>query len=384
MQIPFLNLAQSYETIRDELEQAVLRAMRSGHYILGREVAEFERNFAGFIGAGHAVGVASGTDAIELALRALGIGPGDDVLTVANVSAPTICAILAAGARPVLIDIDPATWNINPERIHDYLTAAGTDRARVKVILPVHLYGRCAEMQHIMAMAREFQLRVVEDASQAHGAHCGLGKAGTIGDIGCFSLYPTKNLGALGDAGVAVSNSTELAEKLRRLRNYGERARYENAELGRNSRLDEIQAALLSVKLKYLDQWNQRRRAIAEQFNNALAGHGFAVPGESLENLAGHVYHLYVVRSVDRDLFRDQLQNAGIGTAVHYPRPIHHQACFQGLCHVPAPLECTEEACRQVVSLPLFPELTDEQVNVICKAVLNTKRSESWNRLNTE
>lgn len=383
MQVPFLNLALQYGTIQGELEEAALRAMRSGHYILGRELASFEQNFADYLGIAHAVGVASGTDAIELALRALGIGPGDDVLTVANVSAPTICAILAAGARPVLIDIDPATHNMNPNRIHDYLTDSDTELTRVKALLPVHLYGRCAEMRSIMAIAREFQLQVVEDASQAHGARCDLGLAGTIGNVGCFSLYPTKNLGALGDAGVAVTNSTKIGERLKRLRNYGERARYENQELGRNSRLDEMQAALLNVKLKYLDQWNQRRQAIGEKFNDLLAGLNFVVPGESLENLAGHVYHLYVVRSGFRDAFREQLQSSGIGTAVHYPTPIHHQHCFQGLCHVPASLEHTEEACRQVVSLPLFPELTDEQVDAICETVLNTKRSETWRRPNT-
>lgn len=383
MQIPFLNLALQYAIIQGELEEAALRAMRSGHYILGRELAEFEKNFAEYLGIEHAVGLASGTDAIELALRALGIGPGDDVLTVANVSAPTICAIIAAGARPVLIDIDPSTHNIDANRIREYLTDSRIDLARVKAILPVHLYGRCADMRSIMSIAHEFQLRVVEDASQAHGARCGLGLAGTIGDIGCFSLYPTKNLGALGDAGVAVTKSMKIGERLKRLRNYGERARYENNELGRNSRLDELQAALLDVKLKYLDQWNQRRDAIGQKFNNLLSDKGFAVPGESLENLAGHVYHLYVVRSEHREAFREQLQSRGVGTAVHYPRPIHHQPCFQGLCHVPTSLEHTEEACRQVVSLPLFPELTDGQVDAICEAVLNTKRSKSWRRRNT-
>ena len=374
LKVPFLDLALQYHSIQEELETAALRTLRSGRYIMGDEVVEFERRFAEYTGSRYAIGVASGTDAIQLALRALGIGPGDDVLTVANVSAPTVCAILATGARPVLIDIDPKTFNMDPNRLADYLNKS-SDRNQIKAIVPVHLYGRSADMKSIMEIANQFEIKVVEDASQAHGATTGESKAGTIGEIGCFSLYPTKNLGACGDAGVIVTNDPLVAEKLQMLRNYGERSRYDNSLIGFNSRLDEIQASLLNVKLKHLTRWTERRRQIACKYNQSLGKLGINAPGDSIENLAGHVYHLYVIQVANREQFQSDLMQLGVGTAVHYPKPIHHQLAFQGVCVTDGALGVTEQACRTVVSLPLYPEMTDEAVEMVCDSISQLVRS---------
>ena len=374
LKVPFLDLALQYHSIQEELETAALRTLRSGRYIMGNEVVEFERRFAEYTGPRYAIGVASGTDAIHLSLRALGVGPGDDVLTVANVSAPTVCAILATGARPVLIDIDPKTFNMDPNRLADYLNKS-SHRNQIKAIVPVHLYGRSAEMKSIMEIANQFEIKVVEDASQAHGATTGESKAGTIGEIGCFSLYPTKNLGACGDAGVIVTNDPLVAEKLQMLRNYGERSRYDNSLIGFNSRLDEIQASLLNVKLKHLTRWTERRRQIACKYNQSLGKLGINTPGDSIENLAGHVYHLYVIQVANRERFQSDLMQLGVGTAVHYPKPIHHQLAFQGVCVTDGALGVTEQACRTVVSLPLYPEMTDEAVEMVCDSISQLVRS---------
>ena len=374
LKVPFLDLALQYHSIQEELETAALRTLRSGRYIMGNEVVEFERRFAEYTGSRYAVGVASGTDAIHLSLRALGVGPGDDVLTVANVSAPTVCAILATGARPVLIDIDPRTFNMDPNRMADYLNKA-SDRNQIKAIVPVHLYGRSAEMKSIMEIANQFEIKVVEDASQAHGAKSGEDMAGTIGEFGCFSLYPTKNLGACGDAGVIVTNDPLVAEKLQMLRNYGEKLRYDNSLIGFNSRLDEIQASLLNVKLNHLTRWTERRRQIACKYNQSLGKLGIDTPGDSMENLAGHVYHLYVIQVANREQFQSDLMQLGVGTAVHYPKPIHHQVAFQGVCVTAGTLGVTEQACRTVVSLPLYPEMSDEAVEMVCDSISQLVRS---------
>ena len=374
LKVPFLDLALQYHSIQEELETAALRTLRSGRYIMGDEVVEFERRFAEYTGSRHAIGVASGTDAIQLALRALGIGSGDDVLSVANVSAPTVCAILATGAKPVLIDIDPKTFNMDPNRLADYLNKS-SHRNQIKAIVPVHLYGRSADLKSIMEIANQFEIKVVEDASQAHGATTGESKAGTIGEIGCFSLYPTKNLGACGDAGVIVTNDPLVAEKLQMLRNYGEKSRYDNSLIGFNSRLDEIQASLLNVKLKHLTRWTERRRQIACKYNQSLGKLGINAPGDSIENLAGHVYHLYVIQVANREQFQSDLMQLGVGTAVHYPKPIHHQLAFQGVCVTDGALGVTEQACRTVVSLPLYPEMTDEAVEMVCDSISQLVRS---------
>lgn len=373
MKLPFLDLRIQFETIREELEEAALRVLRSGQYVLGEELRRFETSFADFAEVPYAVGVASGTDAIRLALMALGVGPGDEVLTVANVSAPTVCAILSTGARPVLIDIDPFTYCMDPDRLAECLRTGAAPRA--KAIVPVHLYGRLAEMASIRALASEFGLRVAADAAQAHGAGKGMGFADRFGDIGCFSMYPTKNLGACGDAGVVVANDAITADRLRMLRNYGEHGRYDNREVGINSRLDEIQAALLGVKLKKLAAWNERRREIAACYDAAFAEDGLIVPEHEVANPEDHVYHLYVIAVENRDAFIEGLAQRGIGTAVHYRRPIHRQTAFVNRCGVPCDLVHTERACDSVVSLPLWPEMTDEQVAFVIENVISQART---------
>jgi dTDP-4-amino-4,6-dideoxygalactose transaminase len=373
--VSFLDLRFQFQSIQAELENAALRVLRSGHYILGPELANFENQFAGYVNYPYAVGVSSGTDAIELALRAQGIGPGDDVLTVANVSAPTICAILASGARPVLIDIDPDTYNIDPESIREYLQTS-EQRHRARAIVPVHLYGRLAEMQSIREIARENEMKVIVDAAQAHGASFGGDFSAAIGDLGCFSLYPTKNLGAAGDAGIVVTNDKVIANRLKMLRNYGEIDRYDNREIGINSRLDEIQAAMLSVKLQFLNQWIDRRRRIADQYNQAFLAMGLLREMQLDFDPQSHVYHLYVIRVENRDAFRAAMAENGVQTGVHYPRPIHHQPAFQDRCHQGISLKHTEESCRQVVSLPLYPEMSDDQVQMVIEATATVLRRE--------
>ena len=263
---------------------------------------------------------------------------------------------------------------MDPNRLADHLNKA-SHRNQIKAIVPVHLYGRSADMKSIMEIANQFEIKVVEDASQAHGATTGESKAGTIGEIGCFSLYPTKNLGACGDAGVIVTNDPLVAEKLQMLRNYGERSRYDNSLIGFNSRLDEIQASLLNVKLKHLTRWTERRRQIACKYNQSLGKLGINAPGDSIENLAGHVYHLYVIQVANREQFQSDLMQLGVGTAVHYPKPIHHQLAFQGVCVTDGALGVTEQACRTVVSLPLYPEMTDEAVEMVCDSISQLVRS---------
>jgi dTDP-4-amino-4,6-dideoxygalactose transaminase len=373
MKVPFLDLRIQYETIQDELEQAALRVLRSGHYVLGEELKRFERNFAAYCDVPHAVGVASGTDAIRLALMASGVGPGDDVLTVANVSAPTVCAILATGARPVLIDIDRHTYCMDPERLRECLTHG--DSPSAKVVLPVHLYGRQADMPAIRSIATEFGLSVVVDAAQAHGVGQGTGFAERFGDIGCFSMYPTKNLGACGDAGVVVARDAITADRLRRMRNYGEIERYDNRELGINSRLDEIQAALLNVKLNRLDAWNRRRREIAAAYDEAFGEIGLIAPGHASPGAGSHVHHLYVIAVDDRDRFMESLAVRGVGAAVHYRKPIHRQPAFRNRCATPHELTHTDWACDSVISLPLWPEMKDEHVEFVIAAVVAEVRN---------
>lgn len=372
MRLPFLDLRIQYESIREDLEAAALRVLRSGQYVLGEEVRRFEARFAEFCDVPYAVGVASGTDSIRLALMALGVGPGDEVLTVANVSAPTVCAILATGARPVLIDIDPHTYCMDPDRLRECLRRGAAPKA--KTIVPVHLYGRLAEIAPILEIAREFGLHVAADAAQAHGAGKGAGFVERFGDIGCFSMYPTKNLGACGDAGIVVANDAITADRLRMLRNYGELGRYDNREVGVNSRLDEIQAALLGVKLERLEAWNDRRREIAARYDTAFAEVGLIAPEHRVADPHDHVHHLYVIAVENRDLFVDALADRGVGTAVHYRRPIHRQPAFVNRCGVPFDLAHTEWACDSVVSLPLWPEMTEDQVEFVVEAVVSQAR----------
>lgn len=326
-----------------------------GRFVLGATVEAFEHAFAQACGASHAVGVASGTDALTLALQAVGVRAGDEVITVANTCVPTVAAIEQAGAVPVLVDADPLSHTLDPGELAD---ATGE---RTRAIVPVHLYGRCAAMEPIAAFARERGLAVVGDAAQAHGT-----EAGRLGDAAAFSFYPTKNLGAFGDAGAVVTNDSDVAERVRLLRSYGERERYDSVLAGTNSRLDTVQAAVLLVKLARLETWNERRRALAARYRGGLSGLPLALPDDPADGM--HAYHLFVVRVPERATFRAQLADAGVETLVHYPRAVHEHSAYTHLARH-GRLETSEQLAREVVSLPLYPELTDGEVDAVIDAV---------------
>jgi dTDP-3-amino-3,4,6-trideoxy-alpha-D-glucose transaminase len=356
MNVPPMNLALLHQMYAAEIEQAVHRVLNSGWYILGQEVEQFEAAFAAYHGVAHAVAVANGTDAIELALRALGIGAGDEVITVAHTAMPTVVAVERAGAVPVLVDIDPITFTMNPEAVEQAITP------RTKAILPVHLYGHPAHLDKLMAIAEANNLVLIEDSAQAHGALWNGEKVGTFGKIATFSFYPTKNLGAYGDAGMVITDDEELAGRLRRLRNYGQVDRYHHAERGINSRMDELQAAILGVKLKYLDEQNQARRTMAAVYTAQLKG--VTLPQEHAN--ACHIYHLYVIQSTQRDALRNYLDARGVKTIIHYPLPIHRQPSHQDLAYAEGSLPVTEQIAASIVSLPLFIGMTEaEQQYVI-------------------
>ena len=359
--VPFGDLKRQYESIKAELDAAAARVLASGWYILGPEVRAFEAEFAAFCDVGHAIGVGNGTEALYLALVALGVGAGDEVISVANAADYEPLTILQAGARPVFVDVDERTYTIEPELLEAAITP------RTKAIMPVHLYGRMADMTAIMAVATRHGLPVIEDCAQAHGAQLGGRVAGSMGVCGCFSFYPSKNLGALGDGGMITTDDAELAAKLRRLRMYGWEKRYHTVDSGGiNSRLDEIQAALLRVKLRHLPDWNAARRRIAQRYNELLADTGLRLP--ALPADASHVFHLYVVQTPQRDHLQAALQQRGVETAIHYPLPTHLQPVYQGLAE-PGSLPVTERLAGTVLSLPIYPELTDAEVDAVAAAV---------------
>ncbi|MDP8247684.1 MAG: DegT/DnrJ/EryC1/StrS family aminotransferase [Candidatus Tritonobacter lacicola] len=358
--IPFIDFKRQYRLIEGEIRGAIERVFDSGYFILGREVESLEREFASYCGSSFGVGVASGTEALYVSLLACGIEPGDEVVTVANAGVPTIAAITLAGAIPVFVDIDPGSYTIDVSKIEEAIT----DRTRV--LLPVHLYGQCADMAPLLEIAGEHGLKVVEDACQAHGASYGGKRAGSLGDAGCFSFYPTKNLGAYGDAGMIVTGDAGTAERARLLRNYGQVDRYHHRLRGINSRLDEIQAAVLRVKLKYLDAWNIKRIEIAGKYEKHIVNGLITKPGKM--EYGTHVFHLYVIACELRDELREYLGKKGIATLIHYPVPVYLQEAYAGLkertdCPV------TESSSRTVLSLPLYPEITDGEVSRICAAV---------------
>jgi dTDP-4-amino-4,6-dideoxygalactose transaminase len=359
--VAFNDLARATALLRDDLDAALARVLDSGWYVLGGEGTAFESEFATSCGAEHAIGVGSGTDAIELALRALDIGPGDEVVTQANTCIPTISAIERAGATPVLCDVEPEAGTIELESFR----AAVSPRTRA--VVPVHLYGQCGDIEGVAAVAGDFGLDVVEDCAQAHGATLGSRGVGTIGRVGCFSFYPTKNVGALGDGGVVVADDVDLADRLRRLREYGQVERYVHVDHGVNSRLDEVQAAVLRVKLTRLESWNKRRNEIAKAYDEALEGG----PVRPLSRLPDrhHVFHLYVVVTEDRAAFRAHLESRGVKTLIHYPQPVHAYAPYHALADGPVPLDNSERLCREVVSLPIYPELSDDEIERVAAAV---------------
>jgi dTDP-3-amino-3,4,6-trideoxy-alpha-D-glucose transaminase len=364
--VPFGDLKRQYESIKAELDEAAARVLASGWYILGPEVRAFEAEFAAFCGVGHAIGVGNGTEALYLALVALGVGAGDEVISVANAADYEPLTILQAGARPVFVDVDERTYTIEPELLEAAITP------HTKAIMPVHLYGRMADMAAIMAVAERHGLPVIEDCAQAHGAQLAGRVAGSIGVCGCFSFYPSKNLGALGDGGMITTNDAELAAKLRRLRMYGWEKRYHTVDPGGiNSRLDEIQAALLRVKLRHLADWNNARRRIAQRYNQLLADTDLLLP--DLPSDESHVFHLYIVQTEQRDSLQAALQQRGVETAIHYPLPAHLQPVYHGLAE-PGSLPITERLAGTVLSLPIYPELTDAEVDAVATAVREALR----------
>jgi dTDP-4-amino-4,6-dideoxygalactose transaminase len=347
----------NYLAHKAEIDAALARVLDGGRYILGPEVEAFEQEFAAYLGAGHAMGVASGTDAVEIALRACGIGPGDRVATVSHTAVATVAAIERAGAVPVLVDIDPATFTIDCNSLAD---AARRDwGGPLKAVVIVHLYGHPADMPAVLDIASQYGIAVIEDCAQAHGASLDGRKAGTWGDAAAFSFYPTKNLGALGDGGAVVTDNSEVAARVRSLREYGWRDRYVSDEPGVNSRLDELQAAILRVKLRYLDRENARRRELAANYHLALAHADLTLP--CTRTGACHVFHQYVVRSAGRDRLRAELQEQGVGTAIHYPVPVHLQPAYRNkVQHVG--LQHTEAVAREILSLPIYPELDPDAI----------------------
>ena len=362
MNVPFLDLKAAYRELRTELNAASRRVMESGWYILGEEIEALEREFARYCGAKHCVGVGNGLDALILILRGYGIGPGDEVVVPANTYIASWLAVSYVGAKPVPVEPNPETCNIDPDKIEDALTP------RTKAIMAVHLYGQPAEMQKIVAIGRRHGLRVVEDAAQAHGAASQGGRTGNLGDGAGFSFYPTKNLGAFGDAGAVVTNDDELADRIRVLRNYGSRAKYQNEVKGINSRLDPLQAALLRVKLKHLDEWNERRQTIARRYLEELAD----VPDLKLPRAAEGAescWHLFVVRHSRRDALQQHLKQAGIATLVHYPIPPHLSGAYAGSGWKFGDFPITEDLAATVLSLPIGPHLNDEAVTQIIRSL---------------
>lgn len=359
--IPLLDLRAQYQSHRTEILEAIERVLDGMTLFLGPEQAAFEREFAAYCGAAHGVGVSNGTDALNLALRACGVGPGDEVITVSNTFIATVEAITLVGARPVFVDVDPETYTMDCSQLAQALTP------QTKAIMPVHLFGHAADMDPIMAFAREHGLVVIEDASQAQGATYKGKPVGGIGDIGCFSLYYSKNLGAYGEAGVNVTNNADYATAMRTFRDHGSRVRYQHEIIGTNARLDEIQAAVLRVKLPYLDGWNERRRQHAATYTEALRDVVEATP--TAQPWAGHVYYVYVVRVAERDRVRHELEAQGVLTGVHYPIPCHLQPACASLGYARGSLPVTEAYADQILSIPLYPELTPDQIETVIGAI---------------
>jgi dTDP-4-amino-4,6-dideoxygalactose transaminase len=362
MKVPFLDLTAAYHSQKEEIDQALARVLERSDFILGESVAAFEKEFAAYCEAPRAVGLGSGLEAIKLGLRACGIGPGDEVICPAHTFIATLFGISGVGARPRLVEVDDDSCNLNPDLIEAAITP------RTKAILPVHLYGRPAEMDKILEIARRHDLLVCEDAAQAHGARHRGRRVGSFGRFAAFSLYPAKNLGAFGDGGLLVTGDAALADKVCALRNYGSTVKYHHVEMGENSRLDTLHAAICRVKLKRLDETNQLRRLAADRYREKLSGiEGLRLPTHPKNG--DHVYHLFVVRTGRRDALVAHLQKNDIGCVIHYPVPCHLQPCYQALGYGEGDFPVTERICREVLSLPLYPEISEQQIDAVVDVV---------------
>lgn len=367
--VPFIDLTRQYEGIEEEILSATKRVYEKGQFILGEEVSNFENEFARYCGVRYGVGVSSGTDAIYLALKAAGIGEGDEVITVSHSFIATALAISFTGAKPVFVDIDPGTYTMDPNALEGLLRSrkAKERKHKIKAILPVHLYGQPAEMAAILEIAYRYNLLVIEDACQAHGAEYQGEKMGSFGALGCFSFYPTKNLGGYGDGGIVVTDHKKYYERLRILRCYGEKKRYHHLIKGGNNRLDEIQAAILRVKLRFLDQWNEERRRKAQTYNARLSSFPIMLPFE--KEGARHVYHLFVIRAKRRDSLQAFLKEEGIETLVHYPIPVHLQKAYRELGYRKGDLPLTEKCSREILSLPFFSEMRESEMEEVADRI---------------
>ncbi|HET6266901.1 MAG TPA: DegT/DnrJ/EryC1/StrS family aminotransferase [Acidobacteriota bacterium] len=362
MQIPFVDLKAQYAAIRSEIEPAIANVLASCDFILGREVQDFEKKFCEYLGAKQVIGVGSGFDAIRLGLEVLGIKPGDEVLMPAHTFIATALAISSLGARPVLVDVSDSSFNIDPDLIEVAVTP------RTKAVIAVHLYGQPCDMDSILGVARKHHVPVIEDACQAHGASYREKRAGTLGEMGCFSFYPAKNLGAYGDGGAIVTSEDQTAELLRRLRNYGQTRKYHHPELGTNSRLDSLQAAVLNVKLKHLDAWNQQRKKNAALYSQLLKPIG-QIRTPEVEANRDHVYHLYVIRAKNRDALQSHLMQKGIATQIHYPIPIYAQEPYKNLGYSQNHLPVTTQICTEILSLPMYAELQPAQIEYVAASI---------------
>ena len=359
--IPLIDLTRQQATVGRQVAMAIARVVASGQYVLGPEVEAFEREFSAYLGAGEAIGVDSGTSALQLALLAAGVGPGDEVITVSHTAVATVVAIELVGARPVLVDIEPGRFTLDPAALGAALTR------RTRAIVPVHLYGTPADLAPILDFAERHRLTVIEDCAQAHGARYRARRVGTWGHLGAFSFYPTKNLGALGDGGAVVTSDPALGTRVRELRQYGWRQRYISETRGVNARLDEIQAAVLRAKLPYLDSWNARRRQLAAGYRERLAHTDLILPGATPDSEP--VYHQFVVRTQSRETLRASLAAQAIGSAVHYPALIHQQPAYATLAQTHIALDRSEQIVAEILSLPIYPALTNDELQRICDTI---------------
>jgi len=360
--VPFVDLAAQQASIQTEIGAAIQRVLSECNFVLGPQVEEFERDFARFVGCEHAVGVSNGLDALRLALIAMDIGPADEVILPANTYIATALAVSAVGARPVLVDCNPQTYNIDVNLVEPAVTP------RTKAIIPVHLTGQAADMDPILEVAGRHGLRVIEDAAQAHGTLYKGRSCGSVGSVGCFSFYPSKNLGAYGDGGMLTTNDQELATRMSYLRNYGQTAKYRHAEKGLNARLDTLQAAILSVKLRHLPRWSKARAAHAKVYRELLSGVGGLVVQQEAR-YSTHVYHLFIVETEWRDALREHLDAREIQTGIHYPAPIHLQRAYEDLGYGEGDFPESERLAKRVLSLPMFPELRREQIERVAEEI---------------
>jgi dTDP-4-amino-4,6-dideoxygalactose transaminase len=361
IQVPYLDLRAQYQSIKPEIDAAIFSVLDSCQFVLGEQVSGFERDFAAYCEVSECVALNSGTSALHLALLAAGVGPGDEVITVPFTFVASIAAVMYTGARPILVDIEPRSFNMDPAAIEAAITP------RTKVILPVHLYGQTADMDPILEIARQRELIVIEDAAQAHGAKYKGQSAGSMGDIGCFSFYPAKNLGAYGEGGAVTTNNSNFAQTIRRLRDWGTDRKYHHVMQGYNYRMEGFQGAILGVKLRHLEKWTKARRSLAEKYNEMLADCGLHLPAEM--PWARHVYHLYTLRAENRDRLQTDLLAQGIQTAIHYAVPAHLQPAYSSLGYGRGSFPNAEAAADQVLSLPIYPELSEQALTIVADAI---------------